>query len=173
MAATALRFYRPARTLTESIYDLDWDSPAASSAALTQHSREFIIPSGESTRQFVVTTSELPRWLEPALAGFSALLSLRENWDSYGGRKTSDELIVQALDVLTHIMELNSPVPSVVPLGDGGLQLEWHRKQQDLEIVFHLDAVPTFFYQNRRTQKEREGFATDAVVLAAVFANIA
>jgi hypothetical protein len=70
-------------------------------------------------------------------------------------------------------MELNSPVPSVVPLGDGGLQLEWHRKQQDLEIVFHLDAVPTFYYQNRRTQKDREGFATDAVALAAVFANIA
>jgi hypothetical protein len=70
-------------------------------------------------------------------------------------------------------MEDSSPAPAVVPLGDGGLQLEWHRKQQDLEVVFPADDTPQFFYQNRSTGVEQEGFACDVLNLAQLLRKIA
>jgi hypothetical protein len=173
MVPTALRANRPARTLTDDQYDWEWEPPEASSAALTQRSREYVIPSRGSYSQFVVVTPRLPSWLEPTIKGFSALLTLRENWDSYGGKKTSEDLIKQALAVLAQIMDFDSPVPAVVPLGGGGLQLEWHRKHQDLEIVFELGVAPSYCYQNRSSGMGQEGFATDTNALASVFANLA
>jgi hypothetical protein len=173
MQSTALRANRPARSLTEDLYDWEWEPVEASSAALTQHNKQYVIPFRGGSSQLVVVTPKLPNWLEPTIEGFSTVLSLRENWDSYGGKRTSADSIKQALAVLTQIMEVNSPVPSVVPLGSGGLQLEWHRKQQDLEIVFELDAAPIFYYQNRASGKALEGFATDSNSLASVFANLA
>ena len=70
-------------------------------------------------------------------------------------------------------MENASPAPAVVPLGDGGLQLEWHRKQQDLEVVFSADDTPLFFYENRTTGVEQEGFASDVAKLAQLLRKIA
>jgi hypothetical protein len=70
-------------------------------------------------------------------------------------------------------MEPATPAPSVVPLADGGLQLEWHRKQQDLEVAFPTDDPPQFFYQNRTTGASQEGFANDVSNLAQLLRNIA
>lgn len=173
MAATALRLNRPTRGLTDDVYDWGWEYPVTSSAALTQHQRAFVVPSRETSSQFVITTAVLPAWVEPTLSAFVTVMSLKANWDSYGGKRTNEEVIKGALSVLTQIMDLNSPVPSIVPLGDGGVQLEWHRKQQDLEITFQADAAPTFYYQSCTTATEEEGFAADVSTLAKLFRNIA
>jgi hypothetical protein len=110
--------------------------------------------------------------VEPTISAISSIQLLGENWDSYGGKKTSDDLIKLALSILTQIMPVNAPVPSVVPLGDGGLQLEWHRKQQDLEIVFPADTTPTFYYCKKNSGVETEGFATDFLKLATFVGSI-
>jgi len=70
-------------------------------------------------------------------------------------------------------MEAASPAPSVVPLGDGGLQLEWHRKQQDLEITFAADDAPQFFYRNRAIGVEQDGYADDVIKLTQLLRKIA
>jgi hypothetical protein len=70
-------------------------------------------------------------------------------------------------------MDGASPAPSIVPLGDGGIQFEWHRKQQDLEITFAADDTPQFFYQNRATGVEQIGLASDVTNLAQLLRNIA
>jgi len=164
---------RPPRTLTESQFDSRCEYPETSSAAFTPVSKTFVFPTQESSNRFVVKTSQLPAWLEPTLSAFLSIRSLGENWDSYGGKKTSDDLIKLALSILTQIMPVNAPVPSVVPLGDGGLQLEWHRKQQDLEIVFPVDTTPTFYYCKNNSGVETEGFATDFLKLATLVGSIA
>jgi hypothetical protein len=111
--------------------------------------------------------------VRPTISGFIAIQSLPDNWDSYAGKKISGELISQSLGTLGFIMEEGSPAPSVVPLGDGGVQLEWHRKQQDLEITFPFDDVPQFFYANRATGVQDEGFASDLVRLTQLLRSMA
>jgi hypothetical protein len=107
------------------------------------------------------------------ISDIMGIQTLPENWDSYGGKKTNLDLISRSLSVLGCIMEAASPAPSVVPLGDGGLQLEWHRKQQDLEITFAADDAPQFFYRNRAIGVEQDGYADDVIKLTQLLRKIA
>jgi hypothetical protein len=164
----------PTKALTESQYDTRRDYTIATSAAFTnRREKAFVFPSGESAYQFVVTASRLPSWIEKTISAYSGIQNLNENWDSYGGKKINHDLIRSSLSILAQVMEDSSPAPAVVPLGDGGLQLEWHRKQQDLEVVFPADDTPQFFYQNRSTGVEQEGFACDVLNLAQLLRKIA
>jgi hypothetical protein len=61
----------------------------------------------------------------------------------------------------------------VVPMGDGGIQIEWHRRQQDLEIVFPADEAPRFYYRNRATGAEQEGFANEIAPLTRLLSDLA
>jgi hypothetical protein len=63
----------------------------------------------------------------------------------------------QALRVLVEVMEIDSPAPSVVPLSDGGIQVEWHRHGRNLEIEFPADSAPGFYYYEDGNELESEG----------------
>jgi hypothetical protein len=144
-----------------------------SSAALTKpKERAFVFPSGRSAFRIVLTASRLPTWVEPTISAFIGVQSLPENWDSYGGKKINRDMISQSLSILELIMDVDSPAPSVVPLGDGGLQLEWHRKQQDLEIVFPAKDLPQFYHKDNRAGTEQEGLASDVTNLAQLLRSI-
>ncbi len=182
MAAAALSFslaqptLRPTKALTDGQFESRREASVASLAAFTR-TREltFVVPSEGSSHRILVTltTDHLPSWVKPAISAIVGVQNLSENWDSYGGRKISRDLIKQSLSVLELIMGADSPAPSVVPLGDGGLQLEWHRKQQDLEITFAADDTPRFYYQNRATGVEQPGFASEVANLTQLLRNIA
>ena len=107
------------------------------------------------------------------IPAFSEIQCLPENWDSYGAPVVKNELVQKALYLLGLVMEQNSPVPAVVPLSDGGVQLEWHRRKQDLEIVFTADRQPHYFYRNLETAEESEGSAKDVSKLILLLKNIA
>jgi hypothetical protein len=174
MAALALSEFQPTAALTQNESRPRWEQTAASSAALTRpKERAFLIPSGASAYRIVITTGKIPKWVEPTISGFIAIQTLPDNWDSYAGKKISWELIRQSLDTLGLIMEEGSPEPSVVPLGNGGVQLEWHRRQQDLEITFASGEFAQFFYSNQITGERHEGFANDFAKLAQLLRNIA
>lgn len=34
-------------------------------------------------------------------------------------------------------MQFQTPAPSIVPMSDGGLQLEWHREGYDVELAIY------------------------------------
>jgi hypothetical protein len=104
--------------------------------------------------------------VKPTISAFINIQSLSTNWNSYGAKTINHDLIQQSLFVLQLIMKADSPAPSVVPMADGGIQIEWHRKQQDLEIVFPAEEVPQFFYKNRATGAEQQGFANEIANLA-------
>ena len=134
---------------------------STSGTELTRPSEEWnALP--QKTRYIRVTNSgpQLPKWIKPTVSAFSAIQNLQENWDSYGGKIIRHDLIKQSLIMLASIMEWNSPAPSVVPLGDGGIQIEWHKNQQDLEIIFSAEESPQFYYMNRKTGMDQEGFAS-------------
>lgn len=143
--------------------------------------------SGSSNRQFVVELpgrrtlvltiptefDPMPNWISPTVNALVRVLALPENWDSYGGRKVNAAFVAQALEVLSRSMPRNLTAPSVVPLGDGGIQLEWHRRQQDLEITFSPDEPPQYFYRNRATDEDQEGSPVNHRELAQLLQNLA
>lgn len=84
--------------------------------------------------QRALTAATEPTWQREVLARITALLRLRPGWDSYKAPMPRYDAAMFALTVLQGIMRPATPAPSVVPSSTGGIQLEWHEKDIDLEI---------------------------------------
>ena len=75
-----------------------------------------------------------PTWFYPVLDRLQHLSQLAENWDSYGGQAPSDEAVYTAREVLSQILRDQSSAPALVPLSEGGVQIEWHGDGEELEV---------------------------------------
>jgi hypothetical protein len=75
-----------------------------------------------------------PSWLYSMLDRFQHLSRLSDNWDSYGGRPPSDLAVFTALSLVARLLSDTSAPPAIVPTSEGGVQLEWHRDGDELEI---------------------------------------
>lgn len=121
---------------------------------LIARTREYSSRGQEYTIMWQDYGQPLPAWFDPLMQGFVDLLTLPPNWDSYGAGTIDSRIVQAALDCMNAVLGPNSPAPRVVPLSSGGLQLEWHRKGIDLEIVFTPGESPSFYYRNRTTGGE-------------------
>lgn len=115
------------------------------------------------TRQISETTTHIPsipNWVRPTVEGVGRIMQLPPNWDSYGAQPVQSVLVGKALEILPRVMLEDSPPPSIVPLTDGGLQMEWHLKGRDLEIVVAADESPTYYYRDPEASPEEGSVST-------------
>ena len=82
-------------------------------------------------------------WILEAVDSLNSLLALEENWDSYCARKASPEAAFAAITLLHHVMDEQTPAPSIIPTPSGNIQLEWHRSEIDLEV--EVTSSKTYF----------------------------
>jgi len=122
--------------------------------SLKQRSRKYYSRGQEFNITWQDYGQPLPSWFDALMLGFVDSLTLPPNWDSYGGGPVDVEVIHAAMNCMNSVLAPQSPAPRVVPLSSGGVQLEWHRKGIDLEIVFQRDEQASFYYRNRTTGDE-------------------
>jgi hypothetical protein len=101
--------------------------------------------------------AEVPSWLMPTVQSLLDLLRLPEDWDGYGAVRIHEQIAQRALMVLVEVLENDAPGPSVVPLSDGGIQIEWHRRGRNLEIEFPAGEAPSFYYYEDGSELDSEG----------------
>src|SRR5947209_2702348 len=65
----------------------------------------------------------------------AGLLDLPPNWNSHGARPIDLKAVEFALNVLLQTMQPDTPLPTVVPLPRGGIQMEWHLSGIDFEVA--------------------------------------
>ncbi|MGV9103406.1 MAG: hypothetical protein ACOC3C_04755 [Candidatus Thorarchaeota archaeon] len=67
-----------------------------------------------------------------------ALKNLKRNWDSYDAEPTSIVVINKILKIMPKIVTVlpETPPPSVHPIPDGGVSVEWHLPSSEVEIEF-------------------------------------
>ena len=82
-----------------------------------------------------IVSSTEPEWRGPVLESMRKLLSLGPNWNSYGAEPIDRRAVQSALDLLAETMPPTAPAPQVVPSSRGGLQLEWHLRDIELEVL--------------------------------------
>lgn len=73
-------------------------------------------------------------WARPTIDRLMALAPLRDNWDQRGSAAVRGDVLSFTWQLLAQIMPGNGTPPVVVPLGNGGIQLEWSSHTADLEV---------------------------------------
>lgn len=77
---------------------------------------------------------QTPNWLPAVYGRMQELMSLDIGWDGHNGQPVSRDIAGFAIEFLLQTMTTDGPPPQLVPLSYGGVQLEWHEKEIDLEI---------------------------------------
>jgi hypothetical protein len=99
----------------------------------------------------------LPGWVIPACVQLLVLQRLPDNWDSYGGVALQARHRDAALRFLGLVMSDEISMPDIVPLADGGVQLEW--RPPGIEIDFISDnelPEPTLFITRNSETEEMD-----------------
>jgi len=146
--------------LTNSQFRPKWGSAGSSAVAFADAEVACVgvstPPESRRSANFVSETQP-PAWIKPSIQAFMELLQLPQDWDGYGAAQVREQIVQNALMVLVEVMENDAPTPSLVPLSDGGIQVEWHRRSGNLEIEFPVDEPPTFYYYDDEGGEETKG----------------
>ncbi|HET6620272.1 MAG TPA: hypothetical protein VFG64_10050 [Dongiaceae bacterium] len=90
---------------------------------------------------FAVSSAALDQlggyWLGRVTEEIISLTRLELGWDSYNAVPVDSSVAIYALEVLASIVTDTTPAGSIHPLPGGGLQVEWHRGGEDLEMTFY------------------------------------
>lgn len=81
-----------------------------------------------------------PDWRQRAVAELAQLERLTPDWDGYGGLPVARVHANRALRFLRRFMTDQSPMPEIVPLADGGVQLEWRLPAGRVDFVTDSEA---------------------------------
>lgn len=130
------------------------DTRALSTATLSGEPIRYFL--GEGHRLLVEMPEGAPDWLLPTVQAMGHLLTLQSGWDSYGAERIRPENVEAALRVLFSVMEEGTPAPSVVPTSSGGVQLEWHVSDVDLEVETLSTQRFSVFFEDHRSDEEPE-----------------
>jgi hypothetical protein len=104
--------------------------------------------------QFLVTLSQSSAEL---LHRAAELLRLRNDWDTQGASAIGPIHLVRMLRFLDDQLFEQLPTPSIVPMSDGGVQIEWHRGGLDVEVTFGADEVDSLYCLELASDEEWEG----------------
>ncbi len=74
------------------------------------------------------------KWARPTIDRLVALASLKDNWDQRGSAAPRADVLSFAWTILAQIMPSDGKVPVIIPLGNGGVQIEWSAPHVDLEL---------------------------------------
>jgi hypothetical protein len=83
----------------------------------------------------LLDSATIPEWEEVVLNRLVELCTLPEDWDTYGGSPVTREVAEYSLALLRTVMKAETRAPDLVPLPQGGLQMEWHDPNLDFEIT--------------------------------------
>jgi hypothetical protein len=97
-----------------------------------------------------------PEWLRPVVGELESLLRLPTNWDSYGARPIDPRAAGATLSLLTATMQPNTPIPSIVPMSRGDIQVEWHLRGMDIEVVVPAEGPIRIWQEDLRNGTEHE-----------------
>jgi hypothetical protein len=111
---------------------------------------------GHRRRVRIRSTGSEPAWLRPAMARLEYLLSLPENWDSYQAARIDPRAVGNAIRLLAATRRPGAFPTAIVPTVRGGVQLEWHVRNVDLEVEVPAVGALHVAYENHDTGRAWE-----------------
>jgi hypothetical protein len=111
------------------------------SVSLPEFLKRFIGASTVAVKSNIDVWSDrsLPPWIDPLIKQLESVLALKPGWDGAKANPITSDALEAALKVLEETMAWDTIAPAVVPVSDGGIQLEWHCAGVDLEVYVEPD----------------------------------
>jgi hypothetical protein len=97
-----------------------------------------------------------PLWFVEIVDVLGAYLSLKPDWDSYGGTRIDPQAALEAARLLLTLAAPDTPKPSIFPTPHGGVQIEWHLSHMELEIDVRSPARLEVGYEIYESGEEEE-----------------
>jgi len=115
-------------------------------------------------------------WMKPTRDKLDHLAKLRDdNWDGRGSAAVRSDVLKFAWTILSQIMPYNGVAPGIIPLGHGGIQLEWTAPDKELELEItrpHEISGVLFNLQNNIEQEIHADAGHLDALTAVVWLNI-
>lgn len=129
--------------------------------ALVEFAKPSDEPSPLTTQRSGKRISPRPqRWVNQVVGRLEHLVNLAAGWNGYGSPSIDPDVARAALKVLVSLDRGEDLLPSIVPTQQGGLQLEWHYGDVDLELEINRDGSVELWYLDEATDTEREDSLT-------------
>lgn len=112
-------------------------------------------PSGTPRLVFVHFAAPAPTWARRIFDDLGELATYGPDWDTYGAAAIDRASVEQAGRFISQQALRGIAAPAVVPMTDGGIQLEWHTGGVDLEISFSAED-PGVYARDLTGQEEHE-----------------
>jgi hypothetical protein len=114
-------------------------------------------------------------WLAQAVQEVRTLCTLQPGWDSYAAREIRAEAAATAVELLQEAARLGCPRPSIVPMSRGGIQIEWHVRNMNIECTIPGEGAPVeVWYEDLTDRSEHEiAVEQDPSPLRAVLSTLA
>lgn len=97
-----------------------------------------------------------PEWRKIVQRRLREIETLPARWDCYGARRVNPLLSPQVVGTLHKLMRSESPIPDVVPTVRGGIQVEWHAGEFDIELEFVTPSQIEVYALDLRTNQVSE-----------------
>jgi hypothetical protein len=109
-----------------------------------------------------------PRWYADTLDALHRLAGLSDGWNGYGAPPVHAGSVTATLSFLSHAALPDAPAPAIVPLGDGGVQLEWRSGALELDVGINPDGTYDAVYEGPDGEEEWVGDAYSGVAIGLV-----
>lgn len=95
-------------------------------------------------------------WHDAIRTKMNALCGLQLGWDGYNGMPSRFDIAEFAASLLERLYNEKTPIPDIVPLADGGIQIEWHVNNIDIEIAINKPLCASVWVEDPRGGVEME-----------------
>lgn len=166
MSKNSLAFSDDIFSIPEGLSSLD---VTCSSGSLTLNESDafkgsWTIPQSYNAGDRIIKLELLdyPDWLSNTINKLEYIFNLPENWDSYGANQIVETSALVSINLIFQLLTKNIPEPSVVPINNGGIQIEWHMRNIDLEIEVQPTSIVSVYMDDLNNEFEPIEFDFDS-----------
>ena len=105
------------------------------------------------------------KWLNQTIVALVRLIWLPRDWNSDNPKRIKPKTVERIIALLLSILDPDSTSPMVVPTTQGGIQVEWHQNEIDLEIEAESSGKLEFFFSGPKGDKEGTIEGNPAIIL--------
>jgi len=104
-----------------------------------------------------------PEAWQVAIEQLQRIAQAPPNWNSYGALAPAEAAIIGSLHILLWFASNKKSMPTVVPMSNGGIQLEWHYFGRDVEIEVNPNGEIVVFFEDALTGEVLESHSSHLI----------